>query len=120
MQQNKDLAPWEGLSGPNLAYVLEVYDEYLNDPNSVSEAYQAYFQKWGPPSDLSEQTSAQIPDDPSAPSSSGQSPAIDIRKASLAQDLVRNLREYGHLAAGTNPLQDASEPVEVLETEHYG
>ncbi|QQE78856.1 2-oxoglutarate dehydrogenase E1 component [Alicyclobacillus sp. SO9] len=130
MQQNEDLAPWAELSGPNLAYVLEVYDEYLKDANSVTDAYRSYFEKWGPPPDTAWQP-LQVPgqagvssEAPSAGAAqiagAAQTAAVDITKVSLAQELARNLREYGHLAARTNPLKEETNPVAVLEMAHYG
>jgi hypothetical protein len=35
--------------GPNLGYVLEPYERYREDPESVDERSQKYFESWSPP-----------------------------------------------------------------------
>ena len=40
---------WEAYYGPNLGYVQEQYERYVNDPESVDETYRKVFQLWGAP-----------------------------------------------------------------------
>ena len=35
--------------GPNSGYVLELYERYLQDPDSVDPEIRALFEKWNPP-----------------------------------------------------------------------
>jgi len=35
--------------GPNLGYVLELYERYREDPESVDEQTQEFFETWSPP-----------------------------------------------------------------------
>ncbi|SVD88718.1 uncharacterized protein METZ01_LOCUS441572, partial [marine metagenome] len=37
--------------GPNAAYILELYEKYLADPNSVDAETRAGFARWTPPMD---------------------------------------------------------------------
>ncbi len=47
MQESVMQRMWSSahLSGGNAAYVEELYELYLHDPNSVSEEWRTYFQK---------------------------------------------------------------------------
>src|SRR5688572_27535394 len=40
---------WEELSGPNAAYLLDAYERYQTDPESVSPDLRDFFQRGGPP-----------------------------------------------------------------------
>src|SRR4028119_429730 len=35
--------------GPNLGYVLELYERYREDPASVDEGAREFFESWSPP-----------------------------------------------------------------------
>ena len=35
--------------GPNLGYVLELYERYKEDPSSVDERTRSFFENWSPP-----------------------------------------------------------------------
>ncbi|MBC7879622.1 MAG: 2-oxoglutarate dehydrogenase E1 component [Anaerolineales bacterium] len=82
--------------GPNLGYILELYEQYRSDPNSVDESTRQLFQGWQP-------TDAE-------PALRSQ-PELNtlIRIANLAQAI----REYGYLAAKLDPLggETASDPI---------
>ena len=34
--------------GPNLAYILDLYEQYRKDPNTVDEATRRLFAHWSP------------------------------------------------------------------------
>ena len=34
--------------GPNLGYILELYERYQDDPNAVDEATRKLFEQWSP------------------------------------------------------------------------
>ena len=42
---------WQGITGVNRAYVLELYDRYLKDPNTVDAEARALFETWTPPAE---------------------------------------------------------------------
>ncbi|MEK4356567.1 2-oxoglutarate dehydrogenase E1 component [Paenibacillus sp. FSL M7-1455] len=107
---------WESYYGPNLGYVQEQYERYVNDPESVDETYRKVFETWGAPPMASAQTapvsavSASAPFDPSM-----------LKKGVDAGKLVWNIRAYGHLAADIDPLGIIPKPdTRVLEPEQYG
>src|SRR4051812_1362437 len=75
--------------GPNAGYVLELYDRYLEDPNSVDSKTRSYFEHFPPPA-------------PGAATAVAAPFSVDavVGAASLAQAI----REFGHLAVQLDPL----------------
>ncbi len=80
---------WRTFPGPNAAYVLELYEKYRLDPESVDPATRAYFSRWAPPVD-------------------GAVPVVAVTRLAGAIGLATAVRTYGHLAARLDPL--GSEP----------
>ena len=88
--------------GPNLGYVLELYDSYLRDPDSVDEQTRRFFENWSPPQSLlsqGTQTNGQ-------PVAAGSGVDADITVG--AAKYIRSIRDFGHAAARLDPL--GSEP----------
>ena len=83
---------WRDFSGPNVGYILELYDRYQQNPNSVDVATKVFFEQWGSP-----------------PDGLGLSPKNEqVEKIMGVVNLAQAIREYGHLAAQLDPL--GSEP----------
>ena len=82
---------WQGFTGLNRGYVLELYDRYRKDPQSVDPETRALFAQWTPPADLD--------DEPQLEAS-----ASALRTAVGAVNLAQAVRRYGHLAAQLDPL----------------
>jgi 2-oxoglutarate dehydrogenase E1 component len=99
------MSGWQGFSGINRGYVLELYDRFRQDPASVDAETRALFEGWTPPAD-----------DADAQTGRG-TPA---RAAVSAVNLVQSIRRYGHLAAQLDPL--GSEPIgdPTLRPERHG
>jgi 2-oxoglutarate dehydrogenase E1 component len=93
MNQNDTVSLTEFL-GPNLAYVLELYERFQHDPAAVDEATRQFFAGWSPPYDGDRAVAA-------APAATAQ-PAFD--KAAEVANLAQSIREYGHLEAQLDPL----------------
>jgi len=83
--------------GPNLGYVLELYENYREDPDSVDGRTREFFESWSPPR-------------VGTPGADGQqvAPEVDVEKAVGASKHVRHIRDFGHRAARLDPL--GSEP----------
>ncbi|MEN9939127.1 MAG: hypothetical protein RLZZ387_5706 [Chloroflexota bacterium] len=115
--------------GPNAGYVLELYDRYCQDPQSVDAETRAFFEQWQPSNDSRLASSANGTPPPGNITSraalstqhSALPPGIDISQAHTATPspldvthtvaaarLIRYIRELGHLAARIDPLR--SEP----------
>jgi 2-oxoglutarate dehydrogenase E1 component len=105
-------------TGPNAAYVLDLYDQYLRDPSSVDQATRDYFSASQP---MEASAAAQPPANGQvAPpavgtaipvSAAGETalrgqiaPEEAVRLAMGVTALARAIRDYGHLAARTDPL----------------
>ena len=84
---------WTPFSGVNAGYVTELYERYLQDPNSVDAATRRIFEQWSPPDYL-------------APTN-GHAPVAelpDVSKIAAAVKYAQAIREYGHLGAQLDPL----------------
>jgi 2-oxoglutarate dehydrogenase E1 component len=74
----------EGFHGPNLAYVLEMYEDFRADSASVDESTREFFERWSPPADVA----------------SGEgSPVAALEKALKAARLVEGIRSFGYADA---------------------
>ena len=45
------MSGWQGFSGINRGYVLELYERFSQDPSSVDPDTRALFERWTPPAD---------------------------------------------------------------------
>ncbi|HET8913097.1 MAG TPA: 2-oxoglutarate dehydrogenase E1 component [Ktedonobacteraceae bacterium] len=114
--------------GPNAAYVLELYERYLQDPESVDAATRATFASWTSMSQNTDTSPASAPTaakpapiaskarPESQPSrQTGELPAVRASGASApaspqisqvvaASILAHSIRERGHLGAHLDPL----------------
>ncbi|MDR4936700.1 2-oxoglutarate dehydrogenase E1 component [Rossellomorea marisflavi] len=103
-QSTNQGGPWESFYGPNLGYVIEVYEEYLQDPDAVDPELKELFDQWGPP----KAEDVQVLADAQSADASFSLPAqpTELSKMVAAVKLADNIRTYGHLAADINPLND--------------
>jgi len=83
-------------SGVNAGYVLELYERYRRNPESVDPQTRKAFESWTPPAEQSATT----------PQTAA---GVDTRKMVGAANLAECIRRYGHLAAHIDPL--GSEPI---------
>jgi 2-oxoglutarate dehydrogenase E1 component len=95
---------WQQFFGPNLGYVQEQYDIYLNDAEAVSPQYRELFAQYGAPrieADLSGSTATRM-----SPQSGGSITTDTnlLKKAIAVGQLAWNIRSFGHLAADIDPL----------------
>ena len=74
--------------GPNLGYILELYDGQREDPNSVDETTRKLFEQWSPA-------------DATPVSVTGQ----NLLSLTGAANLAQAIRVYGYLSANLDPLQ---------------
>lgn len=96
--------PFKEFHGPNAAYILELYEQYRQNPNTVDAAARAYFEQWSPPVEV-----APAPE-------SGVDPTAVMGAVNLAQAI----REYGHLAAQLDPLGSAPPGDPALAEAYHG
>jgi 2-oxoglutarate dehydrogenase E1 component len=79
----------DSIHGVNLGYVVELYERYRQNPESVDPATRAVFETWRPV-DATE---------PAAPRA-----MQDLQKIVGVANLAECIRRYGHLAARIDPL----------------
>ncbi|MEY8345730.1 2-oxoglutarate dehydrogenase E1 component [Niallia circulans] len=96
--------------GPNLGLVMELYEKYVQDPNSVDEEMKRHFDQWGPPIDNQTKTSTNH--------LSLQS-EVQVEKIIAAVTLVNKIRAYGHLAADIYPLKEHKREYELFDLARF-
>jgi 2-oxoglutarate dehydrogenase E1 component len=103
------MADLRNFHGPNAGYVLDLHEQYLNDPTSVDDGWRAFFQGFTP-------TLEQTAPEPVATSSG----AVDIHRIVGGRELARAIRSRGHTAARLDPLGTSGEPDATLQPEFHG
>jgi 2-oxoglutarate dehydrogenase E1 component len=73
--------------GPNEAYVWQLYEQYLTDPDSVSEQLRKFFKNWAPPA-----------------GSRASHAGIETDKIIAASSLAYSIRTFGNMSAQLDPL----------------
>ncbi|MFC0273915.1 2-oxoglutarate dehydrogenase E1 component [Metabacillus herbersteinensis] len=106
--------PWEDFHGPNLGYVMEMYDLYKEDPNSVDKDLRTIFDESGSPAQDVNEGKSSLPSETNIPVN-----AVKMKKVAEAVKLANNIRTYGHLNASIYPFEDATEKNEFLRLEEY-
>src|SRR5689334_7499273 len=82
--------------GPNLGYVLELYEQYRKDPNAVDEATRKLFETW-------------VPTEPQT----GRTTTGNLISLTGAANLAQAIRIYGYLVTNLNPLESVSTPANI-------
>jgi len=88
--------------GPNLGYILELYEQYRKDPNAVDEVTRKLFEGWSPA-------------EPGTPVTTTQ----NLLSLSGAANLAQAIRVYGYLSANLNPLDNTSKDNSLLTPEFH-
>jgi 2-oxoglutarate dehydrogenase E1 component len=102
---------WKEFHGPNAGYILELYEQFQENPESVDAQTRRYFENWSPP------TMGAAVDGRYAQNGAGPSAAID--KVVAAVNLGQAIREFGHLAAQLDPLGSTPPDDPALRLESY-
>jgi 2-oxoglutarate dehydrogenase E1 component len=92
--------------GPNAGYVLELYDRFLAEPESLDEETRAFFATWTPPGSWVARTT------PGAGAVTG--PGVDLASVLGARSLADAIRRHGHLAAALTPIGNHKPDASVL------
>ena len=90
--------------GVNAGYVLELYERYRQNPESVDPATRKAFESWTP----TELDALAGPNGPALAAPADVTTPNDVRVVVGAANLAESIRRYGHLAARLDPL--GSEP----------
>lgn len=108
--------PWQGFYGPNLGYVQEQYDYYIDDRNSVDSTMRDLFDRFGPPPEESNSENGR----PENGRTINNGDVASLKHVVSAVKLAENIRTFGHLGAHINPLEDVPKfGTHMLDLEEY-
>ncbi len=79
-------------NGPNMGYILELYEQYLHAPDTLDDTTRRFFQHWSPSTN-----GVFVPAMPTAD-------AVDMQKIVGAANYAQSIRQFGHLEANIDPL----------------
>jgi len=101
------------LNAAHTAYFADLYDQYLNNPDSVEPSWRAFFQgydfgseNYGMEGEIVEGVSTQIPE--------------QLQKEFQVVKLIDGYRSRGHLFTKTNPVRARRKYAPTLEIENFG
>ncbi|MCX7622589.1 MAG: hypothetical protein N2Z82_02355 [Thermomicrobium sp.] len=101
----------ERLTGLNLGYILELYEEYRRDPQSVDPGWRVFFEQWGPRLQRLEAP---------PPAAAVTGPAFDFSKVAATVQLAQRIRHRGHRAAQLDPLGSLPPNDPALDPAYHG
>ena len=126
----------DAAGGGNLDYLAEQYEQYLADPTSVDESWQAFFAGFAlgsdnavAPSGASASTNGELPAHHQRPdgvpaTTLGHAVETGSDSAIGVYDLVHTYREFGHFEAHLDPLEGELDkqrnPHPMLALENFG
>lgn len=84
---------WQYFHGPNAGYLIDQYDRFRSNPESVSDELQALFEQWTPPTNGH-----------TTPIISAELTFAELFKAVAAVRYAKSIRAVGHLGARLDPL----------------
>lgn len=102
------MSDFSAFYGPNAGYVLELYERYQQDPQSVDAATRKFFEQWTPPVEDTTSSAGGAQTTGATQVAVAPTSEQDITRAVSAARLIRYVRELGHLEARIDPL--GSEP----------
>ncbi|WP_054949483.1 2-oxoglutarate dehydrogenase E1 component [Numidum massiliense] len=109
-------SPWYKYYGPNLGYIMELYEQYVADAQSVDESVRALFEQWGSPPIDGAQAEATTTD---TVATTHTTDGLNVKHVVAAERLVRNIRTYGHLAAQIYPLEKRAVDTRIFDLSRY-
>lgn len=96
---------WEQFYGPNIGYVYDQYEKYIENPDAVDPTIKSLFDELGaPPNDIRKSETSPI-SKTDATHSAEQTLQPDIKKVASGWKLLNDIRTFGHLAADINPIK---------------
>src|SRR5215207_4910527 len=97
--------------GPNAGYVLDLFERYRRDPQSVDEGWRAYFAGFTPPAETTATAAPQT--------AAAAAPGVSVEKLVAAREFTRVIRVRGHTAANLDPLGGTPDPDPQLDPGFY-
>lgn len=100
--------PWGKFHGPNLGFIVELYELYLQDANQVDPELRELFEKWGPP--IFEQSSEM--------EAHPFNQLENVEKLIKATQLAEDIRTNGHYYADIYPLEQRETTIKDFLTKY--
>ena len=108
------------LNAAHTAYFAELYDQYLQFPDSVEPSWRAFFQGF----DFGKTFDDQDVDSPSQQNATSSSQGVDIPESVFKEfrvvQLIDGYRTRGHLFTKTNPVRERRKYEPTLAIENFG
>ncbi|MHA6260869.1 2-oxoglutarate dehydrogenase E1 component [Sporosarcina sp. CAU 1771] len=103
-------SPYASFSGPNLGYIMEMYELFKTSPELVDPELSELFSKYGAP---------KMENKEQAEALRGVGPG-EFENVLSAYKLLDAIRTYGHLAADIYPLNDRPKDYTRIDIGYYG
>ena len=107
--------PWERFHGPNLGYIAELYEVYLVNPDSIDPEIRQLFDQWGSP--LNSKAFTNIAQTETIQSTGLE---VNVEKYLAAAKLAAFIRDFGHLDANLNPLEELKSGEKHISLQQFG
>ncbi|GAE44247.1 2-oxoglutarate dehydrogenase E1 component [Mesobacillus boroniphilus JCM 21738] len=105
-------AKWPGFHGPNQGYVEELYEMFLQDPDSVDADIREYFEQ-------NSELETSFSNESNQVISTGKTAGSPAKIAAVLR-YADYIRSYGHLSANIYPLQFGSKDPQLEDYEKWG
>lgn len=108
------------LNAANTAYFAELYDQYLQFPDSVEPSWRAFFQGF----DFGKSSHGEETESTPQPNNTSSHQAVDIPENVFKEfrvvQLIDGYRSRGHLFTKTNPVRERRKYEPTLAIENFG
>jgi len=106
------------LNAAHTAFFAELYDEYLQNPDSIEPSWRSFFQGFDFANEYSDGPVEQLSN---AYADSGNTKQLEqFQKEFAVLKLIDHYRTYGHLVTKTNPLRDRNVVAPDLSIQNFG
>jgi 2-oxoglutarate dehydrogenase E1 component len=99
-------------TGPNAAYVRELYERFRENPETVDEKTRQFFSRWSPPLEGNGRVTTTLP-------AASVPTKLPTEKIVGVVNYAQSIRGYGHLGARLDPLGTPSPGDPALEPETH-
>lgn len=109
------------LNAAHTAFFAELYDQYLENPDSIEPSWRAFFQGFDFANEYNDGPVEQLSQSYSSGNAANDSAQIkQLEKEFAVLRLIEAYRTYGHLLTKTNPLRDRKVAHPDLSIEKFG
>ena len=107
------------LNAAHTAYLAELYDQYLQHPDSVEPSWRAFFQGFDFGKESSNGISEEVLEEAQMDFAEGEVPEQVVKEFQVIR-LIDGYRTRGHLFTKTNPVRERRKYSPTLDIENFG